>query len=53
MARLGPEGRERIEADVEGVADDLQVGGGGEALGEEAAGFVLGSSVVGPITGRN
>ena len=29
------------------VADHLEVGGGGEGLGEEAVGFVFGSGVVG------
>jgi len=42
---------ERLEADVEFVADDLEVGGGGERLGEQAVGFVFGSGVVRPERG--
>lgn len=40
-------GGERVDADVEFVAVDCEVGGGPEGLSEEAAGFVLGSGVVG------
>ena len=45
--RRGAESGERVDGDVELVAFDLEVGGGAEDLVEEAAGFVVGSGVVG------
>ena len=46
IARERRGAEELLEPDVELVADDLEVGGGLERLGEQAVGLVLGPSIV-------